>query len=485
MPASYSDVSRSINGWLVDWQLQETSGEVAIAGNRAVSLGRNVVINGTFDADTDWSKGTGWTIAGGVASCDGSQVGATDLQQSALEAGKTYQLTYTILNYSAGNLQPIVGGTFGTSQNSDGTFTETLTAGSVIFRLRGDVNFIGDVDNVIIQQTDVLASSSYPGPELLDQSGTGVMDAGNWSIVNSATLTNPATNVLQIAYNGSANPGAEQGVLTIGKRYVITGDFRGDGTYLPRITQSGAIIISGTTSTTWQAFDLEFTATAGQYRPISNASAAGYAEFRNLSVSEANPLNADHTSVTVGVAGNGRGIRYAAEYDGTNSYTDIYSAELNTIFDPTLFTINIWFKVSGAGFWTDGTTRFALGLFTDGSNRINFRSPTGNNTFQMDYTAGGTAKSAIITTSIVDWAMMTLTVDLGNDEMIAYMNGVQQGAIITGLGTWVGALAAASCAIGAVNNSGTSPWDGKISPVTIYDQAISQSDVTTLWQAGK
>jgi hypothetical protein len=115
-------------------------------------LGPNVIVNGTFDADTDWSKGPGWTIAGGVASCDGSQIGVTDLQQSALEAGKTYQLTYTILNYSAGNLQPIVGGTFGTSRNSDGTFTEILTSGSVIFRLRGDVNFIGEVDNVIVRE---------------------------------------------------------------------------------------------------------------------------------------------------------------------------------------------------------------------------------------------------------------------------------------------------------------------------------------------
>jgi hypothetical protein len=33
-----------------------------------------LVVNGGFDADTDWTKGTGWSIAGGVATQDGSDM---------------------------------------------------------------------------------------------------------------------------------------------------------------------------------------------------------------------------------------------------------------------------------------------------------------------------------------------------------------------------------------------------------------------------
>ena len=32
-----------------------------------VVIGDELVTNGTFDTDTDWTKGTGWTISGGVA----------------------------------------------------------------------------------------------------------------------------------------------------------------------------------------------------------------------------------------------------------------------------------------------------------------------------------------------------------------------------------------------------------------------------------
>jgi len=41
-----------------------------------------LVTNGTFDTDTDWTKQTGWTIVGGVASCDGTQAGASYLFQA-------------------------------------------------------------------------------------------------------------------------------------------------------------------------------------------------------------------------------------------------------------------------------------------------------------------------------------------------------------------------------------------------------------------
>jgi hypothetical protein len=35
---------------------------------RHVGYGAELVTNGTFDTDSDWTKGTGWTISGGAAS---------------------------------------------------------------------------------------------------------------------------------------------------------------------------------------------------------------------------------------------------------------------------------------------------------------------------------------------------------------------------------------------------------------------------------
>lgn len=44
--------------------------------------GPELVTNGTFDTDSDWTKGTGWSIANGVARSDGSQTGISDLEQA-------------------------------------------------------------------------------------------------------------------------------------------------------------------------------------------------------------------------------------------------------------------------------------------------------------------------------------------------------------------------------------------------------------------
>ena len=41
----------------------------------------NIVSDGEFDQVGDWTLGTGWSIGSGVASCDGSQPGDSDLEQ--------------------------------------------------------------------------------------------------------------------------------------------------------------------------------------------------------------------------------------------------------------------------------------------------------------------------------------------------------------------------------------------------------------------
>ena len=53
----------------------------------------NLVTNGTFDTDTDWTKGTGWTISGGVASF--SNPTGTELYQSLSLPAGVYAVTVT------------------------------------------------------------------------------------------------------------------------------------------------------------------------------------------------------------------------------------------------------------------------------------------------------------------------------------------------------------------------------------------------------
>jgi len=113
--------------------------------------GPDLVTNGGFDADTDWTKGTGWSIAAGVASADGTQVADTDLFQAITSAtiGVDYEITYTLSNFSAGTVEVVAGTAVGTSRAANGTYTETLTlTGTKDLIVRGDASFIGDIDNI-------------------------------------------------------------------------------------------------------------------------------------------------------------------------------------------------------------------------------------------------------------------------------------------------------------------------------------------------
>jgi len=64
--------------------------------------GAELVTNGGFDTDSDWAKGSGWSITGGQAVCDGTQVSNSQLAQKQvgndlIASGSTHGvLTFTI-----------------------------------------------------------------------------------------------------------------------------------------------------------------------------------------------------------------------------------------------------------------------------------------------------------------------------------------------------------------------------------------------------
>ena len=93
----------------------------------------NLVRESGFTSDASWNKGTGWTIAGGVASCSGAQSAPSSLdQQFLLTLTEEYITQFTITSYTAGSIALIAGdGTgagLGTSRVGVGTYTETLTS---------------------------------------------------------------------------------------------------------------------------------------------------------------------------------------------------------------------------------------------------------------------------------------------------------------------------------------------------------------------
>jgi hypothetical protein len=93
---------------------------------RPVSYGTELVTNGDFATDSDWTKQIGWTISGGSASCDGSGTGNSYIQQEILGArrdGTVYLIEFDVIAKTGGSDILVFFGSGSSSSISDGNST--------------------------------------------------------------------------------------------------------------------------------------------------------------------------------------------------------------------------------------------------------------------------------------------------------------------------------------------------------------------------
>ncbi len=152
------DISAGVDTYTV-YLLAGSSGDTQLRFKRSGGAGDfdfdvdNISVK-QIDPNDRWTLGTNWSIS------DGKAVGAattTNLQQlSILEVGTTYELTFTISDYSSGSVKPNVGGVDGTTRSSNGTFTEIIgPATTTHFYFDGVSAFTGKIDNVSIKEYSI------------------------------------------------------------------------------------------------------------------------------------------------------------------------------------------------------------------------------------------------------------------------------------------------------------------------------------------
>ena len=121
----------------------------------AYALGENLVTNGDFVTDSNWTKGTGWTISGGKANCDGSQSSQSNLYQTGIvPINKTYKVTFTIV-VNAGSMVLAIGGSNAqptVSSSGTYTFTSKATSGDSNLYFSASSDFVGSIDNVSVKK---------------------------------------------------------------------------------------------------------------------------------------------------------------------------------------------------------------------------------------------------------------------------------------------------------------------------------------------
>ena len=121
-------------------------------GGGASEPGEPFVANGGFDTDTDWTKGDGWTIAGGVAVGVPAELTSHLSQPIDLIAGN-WTVDFDVVSRTAGAVQAFLDLTIavGTMRNSAGHYQESFTStGHTTFSMRKNAAFSGSIDNVVL-----------------------------------------------------------------------------------------------------------------------------------------------------------------------------------------------------------------------------------------------------------------------------------------------------------------------------------------------
>ena len=120
-----------------------------------IVLGEELVTNGSFDTDSDWTLPSGVTYnALGYLDCNGTATSNIN-QSTSITSGDFYKVVYEIKNYVSGNLVRIRisgGAYFDTTITGDGIYTVFLKADqSTTFRIY-PTNLVGSIDNVSVKE---------------------------------------------------------------------------------------------------------------------------------------------------------------------------------------------------------------------------------------------------------------------------------------------------------------------------------------------
>ena len=128
------------------------------SGETGTAIGPELVVNGSFATDTAWTKGTGWTIAAGVATAVATGASALSQVIAALVPGKTYRVTFSITaqTVAGDGVAFIVGGPpQGAARTGVGTYTQDVVCGAgTTFQFNAAVGgaWEGSIDNVSVRQ---------------------------------------------------------------------------------------------------------------------------------------------------------------------------------------------------------------------------------------------------------------------------------------------------------------------------------------------
>jgi hypothetical protein len=166
---------------------------------------------------------------------------------------------------------------------------------------------------------------------------------------------------------------------------------------------------------------------------------------------------------------------YSTAFDGVDDYVDIDSS--GSTINTSIGSFSLWAKLG-----TMGSSGYFMNYRVDSNNQIQLLYHAASNEVRMNYKAGGTANSAVLTDAIENdglWHHIAGTWNSSGNVKIYLDSTLKATTAISG--TFSGTPAYASIGSSGVSSS---YYVGNIDEVSLFNVELSAANVTTLYNDG-
>ena len=475
------------------------------------NLGSEQITNGDFATDSDWDKGTGWTISGGTANSNGTSGNLSQI--TVVTVGKIYQITITVSNYISGTVEVSAGASPRGTMTANGTytFTQDATPNTTFYIISQSFN--GSIDNVSVKE--VTSIEGTPRIDFLDDSDGALLlepqrtnlitysndfSATGWTELGSSVSSgftspdggNNASKSVEDTSNGTHRISGQFGINFVnGETYTFS-------CFVKRGERDFVHIKTSSTATF--GIDSYFDLANG----VVGTNSLGTASIENYG-------NEWYRCSIVGISSNtgGTGINiYSAIIDNSNSYQGdgtsgiyIYGAQLEeasyaTSYIPTYGTVstrlgdtcsnggneNVINSEEGVLFaeisvLSDDSTLKSL-CINDGTsgNRVIIQYSNASNRLTADVRVGAVGQAFMQTFDYNVTDLLRIAVKYKANDFALWVNGLEVATVNSGLTFSANTLSKLSFDAG---NSGD-PFFGKTSQVQVFNTALSDFELTQL-----
>jgi hypothetical protein len=471
------------------------------------------VINGDFATDSDWIKGTGWTISGGKANSDGSQTAYSTIKQNgAAPINTNYKLVFTA-TITSGNILPSVGGSNGQGQISEsGTyiFYTIASSGDDGLYFGASSDFVGSIDNVSLKEVlgdqprlnyDILNGVVQSCPSLLlEGASTNLVtyseafDNAYWSktaaSVTSGFISPDGTNnaFKLVEDTATATHMVQRSFSFSNQKYSLSAFIKaGERNWIKINLYDGS-------SSVYAYFDLTNGVVGQKVGAIGKIENYGNGWYK-CSMSSTSNVSSGYGNI---------GFRLA-EFDGGTGYTGngtsgiyIFGAQLEALSYPTSYiptngasqtraaetcgdagtasTFNSTEGVLYAEIATNNLATFKNISINDGSNSNRINLFIYNAALSVNFDVGGVNQASLSYTIPDVLSFNKLAFSYKINEFKLFVNGTQRGSTDTsGIVPPINTFNKLS-----FNDSFGSPFYGNTKDIRVYNEALTDAQLQTL-----